>query len=217
MEEMKRIIARNIANLRKQNGMTQLDLAEKLNYSDKAISKWERGDSIPDIMVLKTLADLFGVTVDYLISEDHPEPALAAEVTDDIPQKRQHRFPFRVHAVVTGMSILLVWLIATLLFVIFAYALPDSLFGQLLPFIYAIPVSAIVWLTLNSIWFNRRRNYLIISLLMWSVLLAVFSTALAFGLTLWLIFVLGIPGQAIIFIWPSMKKRQEKADTQNQE
>ena len=205
MEDMKRIIAQNIASLRKRNGMTQLDLAEKLNYSDKAVSKWERGDSIPDIMVLKTMADLFGVTVDYLITDEHEETVTEQEELPPVeePPKPRHRFPFRVHAVITAMSVMLVWLIATFLFFIFWYTMP-SMAGKLLPFVYALPVSAIVWLVLNSIWFNRRRNYLIISLLMWCTLLAIWLTVLAGGFNLWLIFVLGIPGQAIIFAWSGM-------------
>ncbi len=219
MEDMKRTVAHNISTLRKHHGMTQLDLAEKLNYSDKAVSKWERGDSLPDILVLKNIADLFGVTVDYLITAEHDTPPPPADQGDGQPSAPRHRFPFRVHAVITGLSVLLVWLIATFLFFIFAYALPDSLFGQLMPFVWAIPVSAIVWLVMNSIWFNRRRNYLIISLLMWSVLLGIYLTVLAFGVNLWLIFVLGIPGQAIIFMWSGMwtgaKKKLEDVLTRD--
>ena len=64
---LKNIIAQNIAELRRNNNMTQLELAEKLNYSDKAISKWERGESIPDVAVLKNIADIFLVSVDYLL------------------------------------------------------------------------------------------------------------------------------------------------------
>ena len=71
MEELKLIIAKNIAELRKKNGMTQAEFAEKLNYSDKAISKWERGESVPDIATLKQIAEMFGVTIDYLLEEDH--------------------------------------------------------------------------------------------------------------------------------------------------
>ena len=67
MQELKLIIAKNIQKLRQEKGMTQLELAEKLNYSDKSISKWERGESIPDIVVLKAVADLFEVTLDYLV------------------------------------------------------------------------------------------------------------------------------------------------------
>ena len=90
MENLKHLIALNIAALRRAQGMTQITLAEKLHYSDKAISKWERGESLPDISVLKEIADLFGVTVDYLLYEHTddklPEPA---ELPDEIEDKKE--------------------------------------------------------------------------------------------------------------------------------
>ena len=73
MDEIKLIIARNITDLRRKNNMTQAELAEKLNYSDKAVSKWERGESLPDVTVLKCIADTFRVTVDYLLQPEHHE------------------------------------------------------------------------------------------------------------------------------------------------
>ena len=83
MSEIKPIIAKNIASLRTSAGLTQLELAEKLNYSDKAVSKWERGESTPDVAVLTHIADLFGVPLDYLVREDHsgmPTPEFEADV-----------------------------------------------------------------------------------------------------------------------------------------
>ena len=68
MENIKQIVAKNIADLRRASGLTQMEFAEKLNYSDKAVSKWERGDSLPDVAVLKQIADLFQVTLDYLVT-----------------------------------------------------------------------------------------------------------------------------------------------------
>ena len=64
MNDLKLIVAKNITELRKQHGMTQLQLAEKLNYSDKAVSKWERGESVPDVAVLVEIAELFSVRLD---------------------------------------------------------------------------------------------------------------------------------------------------------
>ena len=202
MEDLKKTVAKNLTDLRRLNRLTQAELAARLNYSDKAVSKWERGDSLPDIAVLKTIADMFGVTVDYLLREEHdasekPDPAdLAAR-----------KLQLRNRAVVTGLALLLVWLIATCLFVF------PSLVGiekskVMIAFIYAVPVSMIVWLIFNSIWFNTRRNYLIISLLMWTVLASVYLTDLVFGFGIpnsWLIFVLGVPGQIIIAVWSTIK------------
>ena len=76
MENLKLIIAKNITELRRAASMTQLDLAQKLNYSDKAVSKWERAESVPDISVLKSVAELFGVKVDNLIT-DHDDSVKA--------------------------------------------------------------------------------------------------------------------------------------------
>ena len=71
MDELKSVVAENLKALRTTAGLTQGELAERLNYSDKAVSKWERGESLPDVQVLKQLADMYGVGVDYLLSSDH--------------------------------------------------------------------------------------------------------------------------------------------------
>jgi transcriptional regulator with XRE-family HTH domain len=206
-DNLKSIIAANISDLRRRHNMTQLELAERLNYTDKAISKWERGESIPDVLVLKQIADLFGVTVDYLLQEEHPASAETAEQEQVLTKKRQS---IRARGFVTGMSILLVWLVATVLFMICDMAGTD-LIPHWIFFIYAIPASMILWLVLNSIWFNRRRNYLIISLLMWSVLISVFVTIWQIAsYNAGLIFMLGIPGQAIVVMWSRLKQSGDK-------
>ena len=201
MEELKNIIAANMTALRKQAGLTQADIAAQLHYTDKAVSKWERGESIPDIAVLKELADIYGVTVDYLIREDHKDeipPALA-----------EHRL--KNHGLITGISILLVCLIATTVFVTLTIAAPS---GQpyWLSFLYALPVAMIVWLVLNSVWFNPRRNFLIVSLLMWSILLSLVTTLLVFcqplNFNVLRLFLLGIPGQAIIWMWSHIRRKK---------
>ena len=70
MDDLYAIFARNVAELRAERKMTQAQLAALLNYSDKAISKWERGEALPDVTVVKQIADTFGVTVDYLLKSD---------------------------------------------------------------------------------------------------------------------------------------------------
>ena len=198
--ELKQIIAENISALRREVGMTQAELAEKLNYTDKAVSKWERGESIPDVAVLKNIADLFGVTVDYLLSEDH-----GSEESTPAPVKKRR---FSNHMSITFISVLLVWLVATFAFVMFDIVSPESGLHWL-AFVYAVPVSMIVWLVFNSIWFNTRTNFLIISLLMWTAIGALFSTLIPIGFNIWQIFVIGIPGQAIIFLWSRIKGKSK--------
>ncbi len=200
MEDLKAIIAKNIAELRRQSEMTQFELAEKLNYSDKAVSKWERGESVPDIAVLKEIADLFSVTVDYLLEAEHKKKKSLSDVL---------RVKMQNHGFITGMSITLVWLIALFAFVIGDYfkAWTDDL--HWLSFLYALPVTFIVWLVLNSVWFNTRRNFFIVSLLMWSTLVSIYISLLAIGgINVRLFLLLGIPGQIIILMWSRIKRNK---------
>lgn len=201
VEDMKPIIAKNITALRQKHKMTQIELAEKLNYSDKAVSKWERGESIPDIGVLKAIADMFGVSLDYLLEEEHEEQPVAVI---EIPPKSR-----RNQVVVTALSVLLVWFIATL-----GYVLLDLLVGtgpmRWLVLLYALPVSSIVWLILNSIWFNRRRNFGIISMLMWTGLLSLVVTLVVYGVPAWKLMLLGVLGQVAIVAWSYFRIRTKK-------
>lgn len=197
MTDLKLTISKNITALRQAHKMTQIELGDKLNYSDKAVSKWERGESIPDVIVLKSIADLFGVTLDYLLQEN--EVAVSAPVPAEPPVKNRN------HQVVTGLSVLLVWLIATICFVMLDIIFPNDIVIWL-PFLYAVPTTMIVWLVFNSIWFNRRINYWIISLLMWSVLACLILTLTAVGYPFWKFFLLGIPGQVAIFLWSRFKR-----------
>ncbi len=195
MNDLKTIIAANVSELRRRNGMTQLELAERLNYSDKAVSKWERGESYPDVATLKEIADLFSVTVDYLLQEEHPQ--------ETITRREYTRRQKRNRLLITAISCVLVWLIATMIFTSIDM-LSTELRGQWLAFVYAVPVTAIVILVFNSIWGKPRWNFAIISLLMWSSLATVCLTLLP--LNLWLLFLIGIPGQIIILLWAGIKK-----------
>jgi len=202
MDELKNIIAKNIISLRQSAGMTQSDLAEKLNYSDKAVSKWERAESLPDIAVLKNIADLFCVSLDWLVEAEHPVEKTENELTKAL-RKQTNR------TVITSMSVFLVWLIATALFVIL-HSVPSITRMHWLSFVYAVPVSAIVWLVFNSVWFSTRRNYPIISLLMWSLIAALYINLALCGISIWQIFLIGVPGQIIIIMWSALKFRKKK-------
>ena len=203
MEDIKPIIAKNITALRQGAKLTQSELAEKLNYSDKAVSKWERAESIPDITVLKTIADLFGVPLEYLVRAEHDEAPVQQEKTDYAPIIRRN------HAVITTLSVLLVWFVATLVYVLFD-VITDNITMHYYTFIYAIPASAIVWLVFNSLWFSPRWNYPIISLLMWSALLSVVLTLPLFGIHAWQLMILGVPGQVIILMWSRLQYKGKK-------
>ena len=202
MKDLKPIIAKNITSLRQNAQMTQGDLAERLNYSDKAVSKWERGESVPDITVLKEIADLFGVTVDDLIREHD------AALTGALPQKTEKQYRHS-RPVITTLSILLVWFVALLVYVVLD-AVPPLMRLQWLVFVYAMPASLIVWLVLNAIWFDSKWNYLIVSGLMWSVLLSLVLTFGAFGIDMWKLLLLGVVGQVGIVLWSKIRSKLPK-------
>ncbi len=188
MQDLKQLIGKNITRLRTSSKLTQAEFAEQLNYTDKAVSKWERGESIPDIVILKQIADMFGVNVDYLLSEhrDDEKPVAMAE----------KKIRDRNHFIIALMAIVIVWFLA-----VFVYFLADSVSGIHLwqAYLVAVPVSAIVALVFNSIWGKARANYIIISVLMWSALITFYVLLLRYNI--WTIFLLGIPGQTSVILW----------------
>ena len=192
MEDIKQVIADNIAELRKELHLTQAELADKMGYTDKAISKWERAESIPDIGTLKEFADLCGVSLDYLVQKEHVEqrPALSR-------QAKSNRL------IISLLAAAAVWLIATVLFV---YLKIFGVANVWLVFAGAVPVTMIVLLVFNSIWGNKKHNYVIISILVWSVL--AFAYFILMKYNLFLIFLIGVPIQVMIILWSQIKTRK---------
>ena len=204
VEDLKPIVAKNIIELRRAADITQAQLAEKLNYSDKAVSKWERGEAIPSISTLKEIADLFGVTVDYLISADHEaENEIRREFTE---RQRRNRL------IITLLSTTIVWLVATIIYVSISVSTEFRLSKAWLVFVFAVPVSCVVTLVFNSIWGRKKLNFFIISLLLWTVLV---SLCLVLFLSLqkayfWLVLAIGIPSQIMILLSSGLKFRRNR-------
>lgn len=191
MEDLKPIIANNIIELRKQMNLTQAELAEKMGYTDKAISKWERGESIPDVLTLKALADTFGVTLNYLTEAEHPKNKT------EIPRRTKNN-----RLIISLLAAAAVWFIATVLFVYLKVYGASSVW---LVFVGAVPVSMAVLLVFNSIWGKKVLNFVIISVLVWSSLAFAYLMLLPYNL--FLIFVIGIPIQVLIILWSQIKTR----------
>lgn len=189
-EKLKQCIGNNIAVLRRQSGMTQAELAEKLNYTDKAVSKWERGESIPDMTVLVQLADMFAVSLDELAGRSFTEAAAQ--------QGKQQTRKARKGVIQTLVS-LLVWFVAMLVYVVLSSLdIGKSWVG----FIYAVPANAIVLLSLRSAWRKYNGNFLLVSAIVWGALVSLHVTLLVFtGVNVWRLFLLGILGQAAVCLW----------------
>ena len=199
-EKLKYIIGKNIAVYRKHIGLTQAGLADKLNYSDKAVSKWERGESTPDIATLAQLAQLFDVTVDTLIQDLDALPEDAGAVQQVMGRVVEKTLKRKANKnIILGLSSVLVWFVALLLNITLSGL---GLRNSWLAFIYAIPANAIVLLSLRSAWRDFRWNCGLISTIMWGALVSVYMTLSIFaGINFWRMFLLGVPGQVAILLW----------------
>ena len=185
MEELKQIFAANLIRLRTAAGMTQAELAQLIHYSDKAVSKWERAESIPDAAVLKTLAAQFQVTVDYLL-EAHED----CDEVQPVPKKRE--FSTRMVILVALMGI---WTVAMLIYAIF-WILGKQVW---LVAVAALPVTLIALLVFNSLWNRGRYNMWIVAGLVFSLFLLIYCS-LAPRYNVWHLFLVLIPAEATVFL-----------------
>ena len=201
-EKLKRQIGANIAAHRKNAGLTQAGLAEKLNYSDKAVSKWERGESIPDVLTMMVLAEQFNVTVNDLLSDPEALPGNPGKLEKAMTQVSEKALKRKANKnVILALSSTLVWFVALLAFVLLSSFDFLEKYSCLLFFI-AIPANAIVLLSLRSAWHDFRWNKALISIIVWGSLLSIHVTLLtAFQYNFWKIFLLGIPGQIAVLLW----------------
>ena len=199
-ENLKYQIGANIAAYRKRSGLTQAGLAEKLNYSDKAVSKWERGESVPDVVTLVQLAEQFGVTVNDLLVDPNALPENPGTIEKAIVHVSEKALKRKADkGIILRLCTTLVWFVALFIFVVVSsIGIPNSWVA----FIYAIPANAIVLLSLRSAWHDFRWNKALISAIVWGSLLSIYVTLNAvMGIYFWKIFLLGIPGQIAIFLW----------------
>lgn len=191
-EKLREYFARNLAHYRKALGLTQIELAEKLNYSDKSISKWERGDGLPDLAVTVQIADIFGLTVNDLLAEK--------------PRKRL--LTTRNKTIITLLSIGVTWLVATVLFFLCEIIFPNIKSWWLF-FIYAIPISSIISIVFSCIWWKKLHIFASISTLIWSTALCVMLTV-SIATTvpkISLIFTVAAVLQILTILWFLIKKQ----------
>ena len=152
--DLKDIVAKNLVELRARAGFTQLQLAEKINYTDKAVSKWERGEALPDVRVLVKIAEIYNITVDDIVSR-HTEKKIRPKMNTG--KKR---------LLITMLSMGLVWFIATLVFMILFFI---DLEHPYLAFVCAPLVCSIPLIVFSAKWGNWITGTLACSLLVWSL------------------------------------------------
>ena len=205
-DKLKRRIGGNIAAYRKRLGWTQAELAEKLNYSDKAVSKWERGESVPDVLTMADMAGKLGTTVNDLLADPNALPEQTGAVQQTMGKVVQKTLKRKANKnIILALSSILVWFVA-----LFVYVLLSTLDvpNTWLSFFFAVPANAIVLLSLRSAWHDFRWNRILISAIMWGTLLSVYMILkVLWNFDTWKFFLLGIPGQAAILLWFKMFRK----------
>ena len=188
-QELRQRLAKNLTEYRRLYEMTQAELAERLNYSDKSISKWERGEGLPDVFVLTQIADLYGITVNDLLSDRTPHK----------PSATLRVFRRRKHLLITLLAVGLVWLLATICFFFLGLFAPE-LPRHWLTFIAAIPPSFIVLVVFTNMWFGNWARFLSVSGLVWSIAVLIDVAIVQFP-NLYLIYAVAGVFQILIILW----------------
>ncbi len=216
--EINEKIAKNLIYYRKAAGLTQAELAEKINYSDKSVSKWESGNGVPDVYTLVQLANLYGVSINAFVGEDTP-----------VQEKKKVR---GLHLLIMLLSSGIVWLVAICAFVALQLLKPGSAWW--IAFLYAVVINAVVLLVYAVLWKHRILNFICVSTIIWIAILSLYLTVREIVLYvggdysgLWSVFLIGVPLQALEVFWTFFRsllrkqkggvKKKEKKEKEKQE
>lgn len=185
MEDIKKNISDNLILLRKTQKLTQQKLASEFHYSDKAVSRWETGDSLPDISVLLALCEFYGVDFDWLIHRHDTAPKKTVGDSDN------------------GIKIAVVLLCAAVAFtfatLIFVYNRIMNASHMWVAFVWAVPVSLVFAIYFSRRWWSSLCTTVLVSAWIWSVLTGVYLTMLPVE-NVWPLFLIGIPIEIIVLL-----------------
>lgn len=166
-EDVRLVFGKRLIEARKRCGITQLKLAEELNYSDKAVSKWERGESLPDVFTIMRIGEVLGVSMSYLLGEEN-EPRLPEKIVEE---KRSRKSVSIFISLVTAVGI---YFVASILFLIFKQFSSLSEYANYC-FLFALPVMCITLSVFSFIWWNNLSQFVCLSSIIWSVFVSVYT------------------------------------------
>ena len=194
-------LAKNLAYYRKESGLTQLELAEKFNYSDKSVSKWERGEGFPDVFVLKSLADFYGISVDDFYSEEKKKIS-----------SQNHSLTKQVY--IKLLSVGIGWLVVLLTFIGLTIGLSfvkDVKYQTWLTFVYGALIMGIILLVWDYIYHHRFLRVIDTSIIIWTGIASVYLTLLIIlDLNQPLLFVIGAPLEVLEILWFLFRRNKKK-------
>ena len=187
-------IALNLVSLRKAAKLTQMEFSEKINYSDKAVSKWENGESVPSVEVLENICEFYGITLNDIVGEE--------DIVLD--KKRANRMSTSKVCIIL-LCCLSVWLVATVMYVYAKLIFDQSLW---MSFVWAVPATCVIGIIFNSLWGRQRNVFILISLLIWTAIASIYLQVLTYNA--WIIFFVGIPLQLAVILWSTLYVSKKK-------
>lgn len=196
MQKYIETISNNITELRKRNKLTQAEFGARINYSDKSVSKWERGDSLPDLLVLKKISDTYEVPIEYFFYEHKKE---------ENSKKLSSSFIKGNYIAISMLVAAFVYLVAT---VVFVYTRIYEDMNLWITFVWAVPVSLLVQMLFTRKYVKHKLDIYFSSAFLWTLLAAVYLQFLQFNI--WIIFFIGVPLQAVFILIELLRKNREK-------
>lgn len=205
-EEIRQIVAKNLAVFRKKSGLTQSELAEKINYSDKSVSKWERAEGLPDFYVLTQIAAILGITVNDFLAEEGEKVNVQNSIAP---------LSWRSKVIITALAVGLVWLFATVVYFVLGIVGMESHYLSLV-YYCAIPISAIVLTVFTLLWFSKLFSCISVTTLIWSVAFGIYYYIPISGTKY--IFEVAAALQVLVILWYvflKIRSREKKKHLKN--
>lgn len=197
MKNISEIIAKNLIELRKKHNLTQNELAVKINYSDNAISRWEHAEVTPSIETLAHISEIFDVPLSSLIEDNALKTAKQNDKTQMINK-----------LAIILISVSLVWFFAVGIFVICQFVYNYNFWKV---FLWALPVVSLVMLPFHKYWGRHIYKFVILTIFLWTLILAIYVQFYTLNSNLWLIFILGVPINVALSIWAFVKPKPKRA------
>ena len=191
MENINEVVKNNLVELRKKRGLTQLELAEKINYSNKAVSRWENGEVTPDLETLNKLAKIYDVPLASIIQKNGIRKDAKANQISNANK-----------IVIALLGVVLVWFIAIITYVSIKLIYNID-YWQI--FVWAVPLSFVVTVVFSLMWWKKPMSVAVISGLVWTLLTAIYVQLLPYNL--FFIYSIGIPVQVALILWLFIKKK----------
>lgn len=195
MKELRYIVGENLYKLRKSKGLTQLQISKELNYSDKAISRWERGDAMPDLESLNKISIFYNVPLDYMVKEHEN----IDEITELNNQQAKMEQSKRISIALLWVSV--IWILVAVIYAYCEMFLNISLWQV---FVWGVPFSVFIFSVFNRRWNMIKQKYILHSIFLWTLLLSIYLQIMSYNI--WLIFIIGVPIQISLILLHSLKK-----------